>query len=165
MRQPSRRRRIAKWTGAVVCTLLALVTVLSLYWVVGYDGYGGAAAVGMGGITISVPDDAPNNLASTVDAPRWCVWEIPYDFHQQLQAFIRPWYTTWHVPGETVHYVPMWTPCLVLTIATVWLWHRDRRSCIIKPGHCGKCGYDLTGNVSGICPECGLKIPESEARE
>ena len=23
------------------------------------------------------------------------------------------------------------------------------------PGHCRKCGYDLTGNVSGKCPECG----------
>ncbi len=25
-------------------------------------------------------------------------------------------------------------------------------------GQCVRCGYDLTGNVSGICPECGLKL-------
>jgi len=25
----------------------------------------------------------------------------------------------------------------------------------IPPGRCPACGYDLTGNVSGICPECG----------
>jgi hypothetical protein len=24
--------------------------------------------------------------------------------------------------------------------------------------HCRKCGYNLTGNVSGICPECGERI-------
>ncbi len=24
-----------------------------------------------------------------------------------------------------------------------------------RPGHCRHCNYDLTGNVSGICPECG----------
>lgn len=24
---------------------------------------------------------------------------------------------------------------------------------------CGQCGYNLTGNVSGICPECGWAIP------
>ena len=24
--------------------------------------------------------------------------------------------------------------------------------------HCRKCGYDLTGNVSGVCPECGEAI-------
>lgn len=27
------------------------------------------------------------------------------------------------------------------------------------PGHCGRCNYDLTGNVSGICPECEWTIP------
>lgn len=33
--------------------------------------------------------------------------------------------------------------------------------------YCSNCGYDLTGNVSGVCPECGrvLKVPnEREAR-
>lgn len=25
-------------------------------------------------------------------------------------------------------------------------------------GHCAECGYDLTGNVSGVCPECGGSI-------
>jgi hypothetical protein len=24
------------------------------------------------------------------------------------------------------------------------------------PGACERCGYDLRGNVSGVCPECGL---------
>lgn len=23
---------------------------------------------------------------------------------------------------------------------------------------CGNCGYDLTGNVSGVCPECGWRL-------
>jgi hypothetical protein len=27
-----------------------------------------------------------------------------------------------------------------------------------KKGLCIKCGYNLTGNVSGVCPECGEKI-------
>lgn len=26
------------------------------------------------------------------------------------------------------------------------------------PGHCSHCGYCLTGNASGICPECGTRI-------
>jgi hypothetical protein len=26
-----------------------------------------------------------------------------------------------------------------------------------RPGHCPRCGYDLTGNVSGMCPECGTR--------
>lgn len=28
----------------------------------------------------------------------------------------------------------------------------------IPHGHCQNCGYDLTGNVSGRCSECGMKI-------
>ena len=34
-------------------------------------------------------------------------------------------------------------------IVTVWYWG--------KPESCHKCGYDLTGNESGICPECGAQ--------
>lgn len=35
--------------------------------------------------------------------------------------------------------------------------HRMRAgsSAVRQPGHCS-CGYDLTGNVSGRCPECGI---------
>ena len=25
-------------------------------------------------------------------------------------------------------------------------------------GHCQQCGYNLTGNVSGVCPECGTEV-------
>ena len=25
-------------------------------------------------------------------------------------------------------------------------------------GQCSNCGYDLTGNVSGVCPECGNRV-------
>ncbi len=35
------------------------------------------------------------------------------------------------------------------------LWLRRRRA---LPGHCQHCGYNLTGNVSGRCPECGQPV-------
>ena len=28
----------------------------------------------------------------------------------------------------------------------------------LREGLCLKCGYDLTGNESGVCPECGTAI-------
>jgi hypothetical protein len=50
----------------------------------------------------------------------------------------------------------VWTAgvyCL-LTLLRAWRTraeHRRRR----QAGRCAKCGYDLTGNVTGVCPECG----------
>ena len=31
------------------------------------------------------------------------------------------------------------------------------------PGHCRRCGYNLYGNKSGRCPECGKSISETRA--
>jgi hypothetical protein len=28
--------------------------------------------------------------------------------------------------------------------------------------HCRQCEYELRGNVSGVCPECGTKIPDDQ---
>ncbi len=50
--------------------------------------------------------------------------------------------------------LPFWMPLLAIALPTVWLWRRDSRH---PPGHCRKCGYDLTGNVTGVCSECGVK--------
>jgi hypothetical protein len=37
--------------------------------------------------------------------------------------------------------------------------HLAERSEKLKPtGLCRKCGYSLTGNISGVCPECGEKV-------
>jgi hypothetical protein len=34
-----------------------------------------------------------------------------------------------------------------------------------RPGSCLDCGYDLTGNQSGVCPECGRPAGNIEQRE
>jgi hypothetical protein len=47
-----------------------------------------------------------------------------------------------------------WNLPFVVAVAVVVMLPRRYR----KPGHCTRCGYNLTGNVSGVCPECGLAI-------
>ncbi len=45
-------------------------------------------------------------------------------------------------------------------LAEAWTKHRrnaERRR-RIRLGLCLACGYNLTGNVSGVCPECGDRI-------
>jgi hypothetical protein len=48
----------------------------------------------------------------------------------------------------------MWSTPLFGALWTMLFrrWCRRRR---YVPGFCRKCDYDLTGNVSGRCPECG----------
>ncbi|HXE54845.1 MAG TPA: hypothetical protein VN541_17625 [Tepidisphaeraceae bacterium] len=31
----------------------------------------------------------------------------------------------------------------------------------VRLGHCIRCGYDLTGNISGVCPECGTPVRQA----
>ena len=50
----------------------------------------------------------------------------------------------------------LWVAGLSST-AAIWL-RAYRISRIPAPGYCQTCGYNLTGNVSGICPECGTGI-------
>ncbi len=45
--------------------------------------------------------------------------------------------------------------------ATLW-WHDERH---LLPGHCQHCGYNLTGNVSGRCPECGTAVGDDKAAD
>jgi hypothetical protein len=45
-------------------------------------------------------------------------------------------------------------------IAFLVLPNEDRH----QPGTCRSCGYNLTGNISGVCPECGTRIRESTSQ-
>ena len=56
--------------------------------------------------------------------------------------------------------VPLWFPCAITAILpALWRYRRGRRLRSDGMPHCAKCAYNLTGNVSGICPECGTPIP------
>ena len=59
--------------------------------------------------------------------------------------------------------IPFWLPMTLVAVPTLWsFWRARERS---TRGRCRKCLYDLTGNVSGICPECGTAIPEQVRME
>jgi hypothetical protein len=55
--------------------------------------------------------------------------------------------------------IPLWLPlvCVLIYPSYAFIrgpyrgYHRRRK------GLCLKCGYNLTGNVTGVCPECGEK--------
>jgi hypothetical protein len=65
----------------------------------------------------------------------------------------------WHSGSHGFIGVSLWLPCTLLLVAAC-LSAGPRRQ--ILPDHC-RCGYNLTGNVSGVCPECGTPVTEQAA--
>lgn len=63
--------------------------------------------------------------------------------------------------------VSLWAVAAVLFALAVlpWCMKRVRRRLWPPPGVCARCGYDLTGNVSGRCPECGTPIKDGASRK
>ena len=59
--------------------------------------------------------------------------------------------------------IPHWFLTLIFAIFPgVWFikWRRRRK---LGPNACPSCGYDLTGNQTGECPECGESIATEAA--
>ncbi|MCC6359323.1 MAG: hypothetical protein IT450_11325 [Phycisphaerales bacterium] len=70
--------------------------------------------------------------------------------------------SAYYSPNSTqrIAIVPAWTPPLILFgLACLLL----IRWCKPAPNTCRSCGYNLTGNVSGRCPECGSPLHVSDA--
>ena len=70
-----------------------------------------------------------------------------YDVRPPIRGFLR---------SGRVYTVPWWFVLAVaspLPLIRSRRWLRRRRR--TRSGRCPACGYDLTGNTSGVCPECG----------
>ena len=145
-RPPSRLRRVVKWAGVGVCVLQVLIFLASLVWYAAW-----------------VQQSEATGMQHDVAFADGCVGYRRAD----------PVYVNLGTPGLNVGrnddvdfrwlplkwgpilIVPLWIPFILTAIPTAILWRRDRRP---PPGHCQTCGYNLTGNVSGKCPECFTEV-------
>jgi len=116
------------------------------------------------------------SFPSAVWAPRqmrWCMWAgalaLPMVAAVRVMIFVpelgaeHQWAIGAHLHTESAvvrnfdlvargWFVPA---TLVAIPALGYLGHWFRRDLRRRKGLCERCGYDLTGNVSGMCPECG----------
>jgi hypothetical protein len=59
--------------------------------------------------------------------------------------------------GPLILELPDWGGMLLtLVLPMLWLRKAVRRRSTRGPARCTVCSYDLTGNLSGTCPECGI---------
>jgi len=65
-----------------------------------------------------------------------------------------PWSKSSHVPLPA-------TAVLLALMPTLTVVHWRRRRKRVKRGLCPHCGYNLTGNASGVCPECGSAVAQA----
>lgn len=151
LRYRSRTRWLLKWCATVGAVLTLVVTAASFWFTFFLHTPRGPAAVAMGTVWGAW---GPNCWFWT-----WDIKVVPVAssklVHEQLWPVWMPTPPVWGLS------LPLW-PFVVLPAAlAAWLWWRDRQPPV---GHCQKCGYNLTGNTSGRCPECGVAVSFSQVR-
>jgi hypothetical protein len=66
---------------------------------------------------------------------------------------------------ERMVLIPYWVPSLLFSIFPVcWVIRTHRRRRQVRLGVCRTCSYNLTGNTSGVCPECGTPLSGKVAK-
>jgi hypothetical protein len=148
MARLGRKGRVLKWAGSILSLLIGTAWASSLPYSVKYSRTTArslhVAVYLYHGTVLCFAE----RRASHPQAGRWL-----FGNSSSLQP---QW---WRGGSSTTTFlrVPLWMPFSVIALPTVVLWWLDRRRRSL-PGHCQNCGYNLTGNVSGICPECGEKV-------
>lgn len=148
--RPSRLRRWVKWVGLAGCV------VMLICWPVGHGrsvvlhvpGKHGLA-IGNGAIHLAIARSRVGTIVNWADSWGVTVFGNPQPFSYWPYRTPKIWYS---LGGSKVFTLPLWIPLVIVAIPTALVWYRGRRP---PRGHCQRCGYDLTGNVSGVCPECG----------
>jgi hypothetical protein len=137
--------RSVKIIGAVACAAIALSDFLSRH-----------GSVSLMAVKPCYVVMAEGSIALGRRTPSPVIFDRQLDYQVDI-PWDRPhppsWFQTRHTSRGAELVIPFWTLFLSVALPTAYAWHRCRRR---APGHCPKCGYDMSG-LSGetICPECG----------
>jgi len=142
MRVVIRILRVLRLVGVCFCWVCVAAVIVSFVFPFAYIGMTGGAGLSAGHVCIALGQFAG-----------------PYGFRALPLLQADDWWdvyqTTIHL-GSRVSCKSLWLFLLgaILITGSATLVLRFWR----EPGRCRRCGYDLTGNVSGVCPECGVEV-------
>jgi len=174
MRRRCRTRRVLKWVGTVVCVLIVATWASSLFCKVTYITDSFAATLAYGRFYLiqyeGTLEDRRYFVAEYKEGGGWSIARVSIGkyggsgrkvlsalgFGRTFRSKDGPYSFGPALITQLGHVKPLWKPLAFIIVPTAFLWWLDRRR--IPPGHCQNCGYNLTGNVSGTCPECGSRI-------
>ena len=144
-----------KVIGLVLCLMMLALWVFSVMFGSFYAPASGQWSVGtlFGRIVLDAGPIQNPGWRYTPFYPQWKVYaaKMPWtEFAQRMLGFGWP---VKMITGQIL--IPVWLLVVAVGFPTAILCWRDRRR--PKAGFCKVCKYDLTGNVSGTCPECGTE--------
>ena len=106
--------------------------------------------------------EAGPSLAPTIQFKSWMV-SPDGDSPEWRREHLRLGFGHMSYTRYRIHYyalfLPHWFVAFVL-LAPPYFWWRRRRWVSNDVMACKTCSYNLTGNTSGVCPECGASLEQ-----
>ncbi len=161
--------RIARFVFAGLCVLLAVSWSISWLVSVRVPAIGvrqtvACAGLSQGTLEFCWGDVDPQSrwyAGTSVTPEDWC-FAVPTIHKPIAGPSSAPAGTFYAQSTLATFHVPILAPLGIVLIASAILFVIERRRRPL-PGHCSTCRYDLTGNTSGVCPECGAKVERQMA--
>lgn len=145
-----RLRSTIKWGGTVLTVLLLVVWVGSAWWWAKWTCNFPNVDLGVGRGRVVVEINPPDGWGRMTAFGRgeetaiefWVDWDVHREIYGPRAGRVSDVWVA----------IPLWMLALLCGVTAFQMHYSDRR----RPnGCCRKCGYDLRGNASGVCPECG----------
>ena len=147
---PGRTQNLKRGARALVLgTGCLLVHAASCWFGIGYHGHKAEAALVLGSVSLRW---SPKFAAGQPgDYLGW------FAHRAEVGATrLRP---DWIIDDEQSSVrIPFWLVDLAVAVGLMWWWRAGRH----RSGFCS-CGYPVMGGCSGLCPECGRSLTETES--
>ncbi len=155
MRTAMRSTRVRKWAAFLVFLLMLSGWIVSFQYSLRYQNPK---------CDFVIVFDCGGALFAWYSPPRWHPRHVGWETglaveRREGRSWLLPQLTRPRADATWLQ-LPLLPILLLLLAATCWFFWKDNPP---PPTHCRFCGYDMKGNVSGVCPECGTRRDDAEA--